>query len=86
MGKRLLLAGFVKLLNTSIQMAYPILINLILEFIEELQEGKISMDEVWYKRYRGYWLAALLFIAMAAKALTESIYFSWRIELVIILV
>ena len=74
-GRRFVVAGFIKLVNTGLQFSFPILINLILKFIEETQAGKISESDPWSDRYRGYWLSAILFAFIAAKAVTENQYF-----------
>ena len=74
-GRRFVIAGFIKLLNTALQFTFPILINLILKFIEDTQSGKISEADPWSDRYRGYWLSAVLFVFIAAKAITENQYF-----------
>ena len=76
MGKRFVLAGFLKAVNSCLQFSFPLLLNAILRFIEETQMGTIGKeDDPWHVTYRGYWLSALLFVAMASKALTENLYF-----------
>lgn len=74
-GRRFLIAGCIKVLNTVLQFSFPLLLNAILKFIERTQSGEYSSDSPWYDRYRGYWLSALLFGVMASKALTENAYF-----------
>lgn len=75
-GKRFIFAGFVKVINTGLQFTFPILLSEVLKFIEQTQAGVIGKDdEPWQVRYRGYWLSALLFLAMASKAITENLYF-----------
>jgi ATP-binding cassette, subfamily C (CFTR/MRP), member 1 len=74
-GGRFVMAGVIKLLNTALQFTFPILINLILKFIEKSQRGEISATDPWTVRYRGYWLSAVLFVFIAAKAITENQYF-----------
>mmetsp|Transcript_36598 Transcript_36598/g.88345 ORF Transcript_36598/g.88345 Transcript_36598/m.88345 type:complete len:878 (-) Transcript_36598:1871-4504(-) len=74
-GKRFVLAGVVKFVNTSLQFSFPLLLNAILRFIEDTQMGVYTSSDPWYDRYRGYWLAALLFLVMGSKAITESKYF-----------
>ena len=74
-GRPFIVAGFIKLLNTALQFTFPILINLILRFIEDTQSGKITATDPWADRYRGYWLSAVLFGFIAAKAVTENQYF-----------
>jgi hypothetical protein len=75
MGPRFIVAGFIKALNTSLQFCFPLLLNSILKFIEETQEGLFDDSDSWHVRYRGYWLSAVLLLAMASKAITENAYF-----------
>lgn len=76
MGRKFILAGFIKLFNTCVQFTFPLLLSAILEFIEQTQAGEFrDEDTPWYDRYRGYWLSAILFSAMATKAVTENVYF-----------
>jgi hypothetical protein len=76
MGSRFYVAGLIKLTNSSLQFCFPLLLNAILKFIEETQSGLIDPETApWYEMYRGYWLSALLLIAMASKAVTENAYF-----------
>lgn len=74
-GRRFVVAGFIKMCNTGLQFSFPLLLNLILTFIEDMQAGKIANDDPWAERYAGYWLSAVLFAAMASKAVTENAYF-----------
>ena len=74
-GRRFVRAGFLKVFNTCLQFAFPLLLNAILVFIEEMQAGVYTKEDPWYVYYRGYWLSALLFLAMASKAITENYYF-----------
>jgi hypothetical protein len=75
MGRRFILAGAIKVVNTALQFSFPILLNQILIFIQESQAGLIPEDASWDVKYRGYWLSALLFVAMTSKAITENAYF-----------
>lgn len=75
LGKSFWFAGLIKMLNTCLQFSFPLLLNAILKFIEDSQAGKIPDDAEWYDTYRGYWLSAVLFLAMASKAVTENTYF-----------
>lgn len=78
-GRPFIYAGLIKAVNTAIQFLFPILLNEILKFIEGAQAGGDFLDEVddpWHVKYRGYWLSALLFLAMALKAITENFYFN----------
>ena len=68
-------AGCIKIVNTGLQFSFPLLLNAILSFIEDSQAGRIPENAPWYDTYRGYWLSAILFVAMAAKAVTENMYF-----------
>jgi hypothetical protein len=75
MGPRFFVAGFFRFLNTTLQFAFPLLLNAILKFIEETQAGLFDEDDPWQVRYRGYWLSAVLLVTMGAKAITENAYF-----------
>jgi hypothetical protein len=75
MGARFWIAGAIKMLNSLLQFCFPILLKHILKFIEETQAGIIDANSSWGVRYRGYWLSALLLIAMGSKAVTENAYF-----------
>ena len=74
-GQRFITAGFIKVINSCLQFSFPLLLQAILRFIEDTQQGKISEDANWGEEYRGYWLSGLLFLAMVAKAVTENAYF-----------
>lgn len=75
MGSRFITAGLIKALNTALQFCFPVLLNGVLKFIEQTQQGLLEDSDPWYERYRGYWLAAILFLAMGTKAVTENVYF-----------
>jgi len=75
MGRRFYVAGMIKFINTGLQFSFPLLLQAILQFIEDSQMGRIPPDASWHEEYKGYWLAGCLFVAMAAKALTENAYF-----------
>lgn len=77
MGRRFVLAGMIKVVNTGLQFTFPLLLRAILQFMEDTQAGRISssLGDSWYDVYKGYWLSALLFAAMASKAVTENHYF-----------
>ena len=74
-GRQYWVAGLIKVVNTSLQFSFPLLLQGILGFIEDAQAGSIPDDAPWYDTYRGYWLSAVLFAAMASKAVTENVYF-----------
>lgn len=61
--------------NTSLQFAFPLLLNAILSFLEDYQKGVILDSDPWEVRYKGYWLSGILFFAMLCKAITENSYF-----------
>ncbi|CAK9004941.1 Multidrug resistance-associated protein 1 (ATP-binding cassette sub-family C member 1) (Glutathione-S-conjugate-translocating ATPase ABCC1) (Leukotriene C(4) transporter) (LTC4 transporter) [Durusdinium trenchii] len=63
---RMLLAGVVKLLNSSVQFLYPLLLNQILLFIQT-----VETSELW----KGYTFAVAFGLAMIAKAVLEGVYF-----------
>ncbi|KAL3918531.1 MAG: hypothetical protein SGILL_004192 [Bacillariaceae sp.] len=75
MGWRFYLAGLVKVLNTSLQFSFPLLLNAILKFMEDVSTGNITEEDSFFDQNRGYFLSLLLFLFIAAKALTESRYF-----------
>eukprot|EP00538_Stauroneis_constricta_P012382 CAMPEP_0119570218 /NCGR_PEP_ID=MMETSP1352-20130426/43504_1 /TAXON_ID=265584 /ORGANISM="Stauroneis constricta, Strain CCMP1120" /LENGTH=1567 /DNA_ID=CAMNT_0007619885 /DNA_START=651 /DNA_END=5354 /DNA_ORIENTATION=- len=80
LGRSFWIAGIIKFFNTCLQFAFPLLLNQILLYIEDIQkdedeDGAITDDDPWGVRYRGYWLSGLLLLAMAAKAVTENVYF-----------
>mmetsp|Transcript_14384 Transcript_14384/g.31487 ORF Transcript_14384/g.31487 Transcript_14384/m.31487 type:complete len:375 (-) Transcript_14384:3214-4338(-) len=74
-GQRFWVAGLIKAFNSCLQFTFPVLLSAILRFIEDTQAGAIATDAPGHVRYRGYWLSALLFAAMALKALLENKYF-----------
>eukprot|EP00548_Thalassiothrix_antarctica_P012304 CAMPEP_0194159732 /NCGR_PEP_ID=MMETSP0152-20130528/78003_1 /TAXON_ID=1049557 /ORGANISM="Thalassiothrix antarctica, Strain L6-D1" /LENGTH=1449 /DNA_ID=CAMNT_0038869347 /DNA_START=172 /DNA_END=4521 /DNA_ORIENTATION=- len=76
LGKRFIFAGVVKAINSSLQFAFPLLLSEILRYIEDIQNNNIPSDSDLYTKYRGYWLSAILFVAMGVKAVTENYYFS----------
>lgn len=69
-------AGLIKLVNTCLQFSYPLLLQQILAFIEDTQNGLIPQDAPGGVRYRGYWLSCILFACMFSKAMTENAYFN----------
>ena len=74
-GRRFVVAGCIKVVNTCLQFSFPLLLQAILKFIEDTQQGRIAEDAPWMEQYRGYWLSLVLFLAMASKAVTENTYF-----------
>ena len=79
-GRRFVVAGLVKFVNTCLQFTFPLLLQAILKFIELSQkqdptENNQDEEQPWYIKYEGYWLSGLLFLAMGAKAMTENYYF-----------
>lgn len=74
-GRPFVVAGFLKFVNTSLQFSFPLLLQAILLFIEQSQAGEFQDSDSWGVRYRGYWLAGILFFVMASKAITENAYF-----------
>lgn len=75
LGRRFIVAGVIKMLNTALQFSFPLILNAILKFIEQTQAGLLRDEDPWYEQYRGYWLSAVLFGVMASKAITENFYF-----------
>ena len=84
--RRLIVGGFFRFINTALQFSFPILLNLILAYYEDVQTGKVTKNDPFMVYYKGYWLSALLMVFVAMKALSESAYFhkvnrcSWRYE------
>lgn len=82
--QRLIVAGFIKFLNTTLQFSFPLLLNLILSYYQDVQNGVIGPNDPPMVRYKGYWLSVLLMAFVGSKAMTESAYFhkvnrcSWR--------
>lgn len=74
-GRSFYVAGGIKFCNTMLQFSFPLLLNAILKYIEDTQSGAIDADSPGSVRYRGYWLSALLFVAMVIKAMAENAYF-----------
>ena len=84
--RRFIVGGLFRFLNTALQFSFPILLNLILAYYEEVQSGDVTKNDPPMVYYKGYWLSALLMVFVALKALSESAYFhnvnrcSWRYE------
>lgn len=82
--RRLIAGGVYRFLNTVLQFSFPILLNQILSYYEEVQLGIITKNDPAIVYYKGYWLSALLMVFVALKALSESAFFhkvnrcSWR--------
>jgi hypothetical protein len=82
--RELMVAGVVRFLNTVLQFTFPILLNLILSYYQDVQSGVITSQDPPAIYYKGYWLSALLMVFVGSKAVTESSYFhlmnrcSWR--------
>ncbi|KAL3913747.1 MAG: hypothetical protein SGILL_006368, partial [Bacillariaceae sp.] len=75
MGWRFFAAGLVKVVNTALQFSFPLLLNAILQFIEDVQAGRIQDTDSFFDQNRGYFFSLFLFLVISAKALTESAYF-----------
>jgi ABC-type multidrug transport system fused ATPase/permease subunit len=84
--RRIIEGGFFRLVNSTLQFSFPILLNLILSYYQDVQSGVITKDDPPMIYYKGYWLSILLMLFVQMKALTESAYFhrmnrcSWRIK------
>ena len=84
--RRIIMGGLFRLINSCLQFSFPILLNIILTYYQDVQSGKITEDDPIMVYYKGYWLSALLMVFVACKALTESAYFhrmnrcSWRMK------
>lgn len=76
--------GLFRLVNSLLQFSFPILLNLVLSYYQDVQSGKITRDDPPGVYYRGYWLSSLLMAFVGGKALMESAFFhrmnrcSWR--------
>ena len=64
-------AGVIKLLNSSLQFTFPILLSATISFIE----GRMPFGVIPLVPATGFGCAALLSIVMIIKAMTESTYF-----------
>ena len=84
--RRFIIGGLYRFVNTVLQFSFPILLNLILAYYEDVQKGNVTKNDPAMVYYKGYWLSALLMVFVALKALSESAYFhkvnrcSWRYE------
>jgi hypothetical protein len=74
-GRTFYVAGVIKFCNSMLQFSFPLLLNAILKYIEDTQSGAIDADSPGAVRYKGYWLSALLFVAMVLKAMAENASF-----------
>ena len=86
--RRIIEGGIYRLLNSILQFSFPILLNLILAYYQDIEAGVITKENSssnWVY-YKGYWLSVLLMLFIGTKAITESAYFhkmnrcSWRIK------
>jgi len=73
--RRIIEGGFFRLFNSALQFSFPILLNLILSYYQDIQSGVITKDDPPTIYYKGYWLSILLMLFVQMKALTESAYF-----------
>ena len=84
--RRIIEGGIFRLINSTLQFSFPILLNLILSYYQDIQIGAITNEDPIMIYYKGYWLSALMMLFVAAKALIESAHFhkmnrcSWRIK------
>jgi ATP-binding cassette subfamily C (CFTR/MRP) protein 1 len=84
--RRIIVGGYFRFINSALQFSYPIFLNLILGYYQDVQSGVITKDDPPAIYYKGYWLSTLLMLFVALKALTESAYFhnmnrcSWRVK------
>ena len=83
---RIIIAGVFRFINSCLNFTFPILLNFILSYLQDVQSGVITQDDPPMVYYRGYWLSALLMVCIGIKALTESAYFfrmnrcSWQMK------
>eukprot|EP00571_Detonula_confervacea_P003671 CAMPEP_0172317074 /NCGR_PEP_ID=MMETSP1058-20130122/30478_1 /TAXON_ID=83371 /ORGANISM="Detonula confervacea, Strain CCMP 353" /LENGTH=1393 /DNA_ID=CAMNT_0013031535 /DNA_START=1 /DNA_END=4182 /DNA_ORIENTATION=+ len=84
--RRIIVGGLFRLVNSCLQFSFPILLNFILSYFQDVQSGVIKKGDPPGVYYRGYWLSALLMAFVGLKAVTESAYFyrmnrcSWRMK------
>ena len=82
--RRIIVGGFIRLINSLLQFSFPVLLNFLLSYYQDVQNGDIKKGDKWTVYYRGYWLSAILMAFVFSKAITESAYFhqmnrcSWR--------
>jgi len=63
-------AGYIKFLNSSLQLAPPILLNYLLRWLADAQAGT-ARNPAW----EGYVWAGALFVALSLRVLVENAYF-----------
>jgi hypothetical protein len=63
--RRLIVGGVFRFVNTVLQFSFPILLNLILSYYEDVQMGKITKDDPVMVYYKGYWLSALCLLSQS---------------------
>lgn len=68
-GSRMRIAGIAKFVNSTAQFTYPLLLNRILVFIQDVAAGTNSNN------WEGYFFGVLLGVMMMVKALAENTYF-----------
>lgn len=84
--KRIIMGGVFRFINSCLNFSFPILLNFILSYLQDVQSGVISKEDPPMVYYRGYWLSAILMACIGVKALTESAYFfrmnrcSWQMK------
>lgn len=84
--RRIIEGGAFRLVNSILQFTFPVLLNLVLAYYQDVQSGRITESDPPLLYYKGYWLSALLMFFVASKALTEGAYFhrmnrcSWQVK------
>jgi ABC-type multidrug transport system fused ATPase/permease subunit len=85
--RRIIEGGIYRLINSILQFSFPILLNLILGYYQDLEAGVITKElSTSWVYYKGYWYSLLLMLFIGTKAVTEGAYFhkmnrcSWRIK------
>lgn len=69
---RIIIGGMFRFINSCLNFSFPILLNFILSYFQDVQSGIITKDDPPMVYYRGYWLSAVLMLCIGVKALTES--------------
>lgn len=73
-GAPMIRAGALKVVNSTLQFAPPVLLNYFLRYVQDVQAGS-SSPGVSGTNWEGYvWIAAL-FVALSLRTLTENNYF-----------
>ncbi|KAL7550680.1 hypothetical protein ACHAWF_013900 [Thalassiosira exigua] len=84
--RHIVVGGLFRMINSLLQFSFPLLLNLLLSYFQDVQGGVVTKDDPPAVYYKGYWLSALLMLFVQLKAIMESAYFhqmnrcSWRMK------